>query len=92
MLRRYLAGECHARDAAMFPAAGGASMPTQTEVLQAIGWSSTQQQGETRNWEDEQWEMMEVKDDVKQVMGKAAREWGKWCKAFAKDPEKALKK
>jgi len=58
-------------------------------VLKAIGWSAS---GETRNWEDEQWEGMEVKEDLRQVMGKAAKEWVKWGKLFAKEPEKALKK
>lgn len=92
VLRRYLAAECQARDAALFAREGPS--PTETDVLQAIGWTATSASagGETRNWEDEQWEMKEVKDDIKQVMGKAAKEWGKWCKLFVKDPEKAMKK
>jgi hypothetical protein len=36
--------------------------------------------------------MTEVKDDLGLVMHKGAKEWIKWCKAFAKNPEKALKK
>ncbi|KAK0662644.1 hypothetical protein DIS24_g1806 [Lasiodiplodia hormozganensis] len=91
VLRRYLAARCHERDPKLFASAGGPS-PTETEVLEAIGWAPSQTQGEKRNWEDEQWEVAEVKDDFRQVVAKAAREWDKWCKAFAKDPEKALKK
>lgn len=91
VLRRYLAARCHERDPKLFASAGGPS-PTETEVLEAIGWAPSQTQGEKRNWEDDQWEVAEVKDDFRQVVAKAAREWDKWCKAFAKDPEKALKK
>ncbi|KAK7715956.1 hypothetical protein SLS57_006707 [Botryosphaeria dothidea] len=90
VLRRYLAARCHERDGKVFKSAGPS--PTETEVLEAIGWAPSQTSGENRNWEDEQWEVAEVKEDFKQVMGKGAREWDKWCKAFAKDPEKALKK
>ncbi|KAL1616238.1 hypothetical protein SLS54_008531 [Diplodia seriata] len=91
VLRRYLAARCHERDPKLFASAGGPS-PTETEVLEAIGWAPSQTTGERRNWEDEQWEVAEVKDDFRQVVGKGAREWDKWCKAFVKDPEKALKK
>ncbi|EOD43322.1 putative secreted protein [Neofusicoccum parvum UCRNP2] len=90
VLRRYLAARCHERDAKLFQSPGVS--PTETEVLEAIGWAPSQTSGEKRNWEDEQWEVTEVKEDFRQVMGKGAREWDKWCKAFVKDPEKALKK
>ncbi|TBU37646.1 hypothetical protein BD309DRAFT_973609 [Dichomitus squalens] len=89
-LARYLAARCHERDPHMFPPAGG--VPTETEVLEAIGWAPSQTGGVKRNWEEEQWEMSEVKDDFKQVMQKGAKEWEKWCKAFEKNPKKALKK
>ncbi|OMP89328.1 hypothetical protein BK809_0006051 [Diplodia seriata] len=91
VLRRYLAARCHERDPKLFASPGGPS-PTETEVLEAIGWAPSQTTGERRNWEDEQWEAAEVKDDFRQVVAKGAREWDGWCKAFAKDPEKALKK
>lgn len=92
VLRRYLAAECHRRDPKLFSSQG--TGPTEGEVLEALGWSPSQtsSDGETRNWEDERWELQEVKEDLKLTMGKGAREWDKWCKAFAKDPEKALKK
>jgi hypothetical protein len=90
VLRRYLSAECHKRDPNLFKMDG--SSPTESEVLEAIGWSPSHTGGETRNWEDEQWEVTEVKDDLKQTMHKGGKEWDKWCKLFAKDPEKALKK
>jgi hypothetical protein len=90
VLRRYLAAECHKRDPKLFKSEGQA--PTESEVLEALGWSPSQTGGETRNWEDEQWEVQEVKEDLKLTMGKGGKEWDKWCKAFQKDPEKALKK
>jgi hypothetical protein len=90
VLRRYLASICHQRDPKLFKSEGQA--PTESEVLEALGWSPSQTGGETRNWEDEQWEVQEVKDDLRLTMGKGGKEWDKWCKAFQKDPEKALKK
>lgn len=66
--------------------------PTETRVLEAIGWLPSQIGGQTHNWEDEQWETQEVKDDLNMVMSKAAKSWDKWCKNFEKNPEKALKK
>ena len=91
MLRRYLLAQCHKRNPKLFRS-DNLPAPTETEVLEAIGWSPSQTGGETKNWEDEQWEIQEVKDDLKTTMGKAAREWDKWCKAFEKNPEKALKR
>ena len=90
MLTNYLAAECHKKDLKLFKSPGVA--PTESQVVDAIGWSPAAAGGETKNWEDEQWELQEVKDDWKSVSQKAAREWDKWCKAFEKDPEKALKK
>ena len=91
VLRRYLLARCHRRDPQLFKSDNMPS-PTETEVLTAIGWSASQTGGETKNWEDERFEMQEVKDDLKTTMDKAAKEWDKWCKAFEKDPEKAMKK
>lgn len=90
VLDRYLAARCHEKDGKLFPSAG--VPPGESEVLEAIGWSPSQTGGEERNWEDEQWEVTEVKDDLKMVMTKGGREWDKWCKAYEKNPEKALKK
>lgn len=91
ILRRYLLAQCHSRDPWLF-ASDGKPAPTETQVLEAIGWSPSRDGGETRNWEDEQWEIQEVKHDLRTTMGKGAKEWGKWCRAFEKDPEKAMKK
>jgi hypothetical protein len=90
VLDSYLKARCHERDAKTFPSFGTA--PTETECLQAIGWAPSQTGGETRNWEDEHWETAEVKEDLKTVVTKAANEWSKWCKAYEKNPEKAVKK
>lgn len=90
VLQHYLSSACHDQDRKLFKESG--VKPTETQVLEAIGWSPSQTGGETGNWEDEKWETSEVKDDVRNTMKKGAREWEKWCKAFEKDPEKALKK
>lgn len=90
ILNKYLAAECHSTDRKLFPSPGVA--PTETEVVQAIGWHPSQTEGETKNWEDEQWELQQVKDDIKQVMHKGAKEWDKWCSAYEKDPKKAMGK
>ncbi|KAF2239258.1 hypothetical protein EV356DRAFT_528532 [Viridothelium virens] len=87
VLERYLGSRCHERDAKRFASPG--VPPTETDALEAIGWSPSQAGG---NWEDEQWEVTEVKDDMKSVMSKGAKEYDKWCKAFEKKPEQALKK
>jgi hypothetical protein len=92
VLEHYLAAACHERDSKLFPSTGAASTPTETQVLEAIGWTPSSKGGEERNWEDEQWEISEVKDDLREVMRKGAREWDKWCKVFEKEPEKAMKK
>ena len=89
VLHNYLRAECHKQNPKYFPSGGPA--PTETQVLEAIGWSPSQT-GETKNWEDEHWEVEEVKDDLRATMHKGAKEWDKWVKKFEKDPEKAMKK
>lgn len=59
--------------------------------MEAIGWSPSRTGGQ-KNWEDEAWEVNDVKDDLKVVMHKGAKEWRKWCNRYEKDPEKSLKK
>ena len=92
LLTRYLNTRCRDIDAKHFPTTE--VPPTETEVLAAIGWAPSNHAhgAEQKNWEDEEWETREVREDLKQTLGKAAKEWDKWCLAFAKDPEKALKK
>lgn len=92
ILQRYLAAKCHDRDSLAFPPVGDGFVPTETEVLEAIGWTPSSGGGEEKNWEDEQWEITEVKDDLRNVMQKGAKEWDKWCKLYEKEPEKAMKK
>lgn len=38
-----------------------------------------------------QWQTRQVKEDLDKVMGKAAKQWDKWCKDYAKYPERAMK-
>lgn len=93
VLKKYLDAECHKADEKIFP--GYAMSPTESDVLEAIGWTPSDRGGadlEDKNWEDEEWEQIEVKDDMKNVFNKASREWKKWCLLLQKDPEKALKK
>jgi hypothetical protein len=89
-LNKYLQAKCHDKDAKTFPSFGAA--PTETDCLREIGWAPSQTGGDAKNWEDEHWETAEVKEDLKTVMTKAAREWEKWCKTYEKNPEKAVKK
>lgn len=89
ILEKYLAARCHERSSKIFPPVVA---PTETEVLEAVGWFPSSKGGVERNWEDEEWEISEVKEDLRSVMGKGAREWDKWCKLFEKEPEKAMKK
>lgn len=90
VLEKYLAAQCHKQDAALFPYVGGA--PTESQALEAIGWFPSTKGGAERNWEDEQWEISEVKEDLNSLMRKAAREWTKWLALYQKQPEKAIKK
>ena len=90
VLHHYLVTTCRDHDPKLFPST--AVRPTELDVLAAIGWAPSQTGDVQKNWEDEQWETEEVKEDMKSTLGKAAKEWDIWCKAFAKDPEKALKK
>lgn len=90
VLQRYLVTKCREYDHKHFPSTEVA--PSEGDVLAAIGWAPSQTGNIQKNWEDEQWETEEVKADMRLTLGKAAKEWDKWCKAFAKDPEKALKK
>lgn len=90
ILTRYLEAECHRLDSALFPKYRTA--PTESQVLEAIGWSPSHIGGETRNWEDEQWEVSETEEDLKLTFHKAGKEWKKWCLLLEKDPAKAAKK
>ena len=83
VLKSYINAECNRNDSFLFP--GYHTPPTESAVLDAIGWSPHQTGGETTNWEDEQWEISEVKEDFKMTMHKGAKEWKKWCAKYEKD-------
>ncbi|CAN8104817.1 unnamed protein product [Discula destructiva] len=84
----------HKRNPRAFPSPG--VPPTKTDVLASIGWwpdrrgrfPGTQQDGD---WDDENWQTRQVKEDLDKVMKKAAKEWDKWCKEYAKHPKRAMK-
>ncbi|KAL9112033.1 MAG: hypothetical protein Q9227_003653 [Pyrenula ochraceoflavens] len=86
VLQRYLATVCSKHNPNLFSHFTHA--PVESDLIAAIGWSPSQTGGVTRNWEDEQWELQEVKDDLKHVFHKGAKEWGKWVKSW----DKTLKK
>ena len=91
VLKGYLDAECNRIEPSMFRRQGAYHIPpTETQVIEAIGWSPHQSDGETKNWEDEQWELSEVKEDFKITMHKGAKEWRKWCQKYEKDWEKKL--
>lgn len=94
ILRQYLAAMCAEKDPKLFGLAveGTGKSPNEDNVLEAIGWQPSQGGGETKNWEDEAWEIQNVGEDLQNVMKKGASAWDKWCKQFQKDPVKALKK
>lgn len=58
VLEKYLAAKCHDKDPKLFPTFSTA--PSETEVLEAIGWYPSSKGGAEKNWEDEQWEITEV--------------------------------
>lgn len=93
VLKNYLEAECNRVDPVMFPRSGQYHIPpTEGQVLDAIGWSPAQSDGETKNWEDEKWELDEVKEDFRVTMHKGAKEWKKWCSNYEKEWEKKIKK
>ncbi|TEA15797.1 hypothetical protein C8034_v001926 [Colletotrichum sidae] len=89
VLSMYLQAECHRVDSRLFPRYTTA--PTEIDCLEAIGWSPARTGGQ-KNWEDEAWEVNDVKDDLRVVMHKAAKEWRKWCTRYEKNPEKSMTK
>jgi hypothetical protein len=89
-LESYLLGQCISRDRGVFNAQHG-GLPSEEEVMRAIGWSASGVY-ESKNWEDEAWERDQVVEDLRATMGKAAKAWDKWVKAYAKNPSKAVKK
>jgi len=90
VMEKYLYAQCHARDSKLFMRE--VEMPGESDILEAIGWCPSLVGGERKSVEDEQWELEEVKDDLKGTFRKGAKEWDKWCKGFERDPVKALKK
>jgi hypothetical protein len=105
ILRRYLDLACLKKDFHMFPqieeATGDIGEGT---ALKAIGWKPVRRQGRDLEIEfkdrtetmtsddDESYQFVEAREDLRRYFKKGAAEWVAWCKGFAKDPEGALKK
>ncbi|KAI7777346.1 hypothetical protein LA080_003742 [Diaporthe eres] len=85
---------CHQRNPKAFGSPG--VPPTKTDVLASIGWwpdrrgraPGVEHPGD---WDDENWQTRQVKEDMDKVLTKAAKSWDKWCKSYAKYPERAMK-
>lgn len=98
ILERYVGELCHKRNPQRFASAG--VPPTDTEVLNAMGWEADMRgrvrggerggmpEGGVRDWDDERWQEREVKDDLLVVLGKGAKSWDKWCNKWEKNPER----
>ncbi|KAK6438123.1 hypothetical protein LTR95_005683 [Oleoguttula sp. CCFEE 5521] len=70
VVEQYLAARCHETDRALFPSVD--AYHSETDVLEAIGWTVS---SGLQSHEDMQWEIRRAREDVKLVMGKAAKEW-----------------
>jgi hypothetical protein len=90
VLEQYLAFFLHKHNKKLFPKY--VASPSETQLLRAIGWSPSDHGGEKRQFADEQWEITHIKNDLKDVFDKSAKEWCKWCKAYGKKPGKVLDK
>ncbi|ORY18847.1 hypothetical protein BCR34DRAFT_472772 [Clohesyomyces aquaticus] len=91
ILRRYLELACLKKDFNMFPQLNQmAGDVNEAAVLDAIGWRPTRRSG--RDLQDEQWQTMAEREDVKRFMKKGAKEWFEFCKAFQKEQLSACNK
>jgi hypothetical protein len=90
LLRAYMDAECRKVDNKLF--LNEEEPPEESDVLDAIGWSPEYFEGPRREEDEERWEAEEVRDDMRQMMHKGAKEWRSWCRSYEKGPEKVLKK
>ncbi|KAF2212484.1 hypothetical protein CERZMDRAFT_97750 [Cercospora zeae-maydis SCOH1-5] len=88
------AGEEHSTGRRLGSTSGGNGRPAsrgmEKERRDAGGAGGLAQKAMNRD--DEQWEILQVKDDLKDVFGKGAKEWGKWCLLWKKKPAKVEKR
>lgn len=87
-LSHYIRATCHARNPEIFPDVGQPS--TEADVLRSIGWAPVAREGEDQDG-DVAWQIQKTTDDLKVVVTKAAKTWGKFCETYVVDPEKALR-
>lgn len=87
-LSHYIRATCHACDPEIFPDVGQPS--TEADVLRSIGWAPEERESEDRDG-DVAWQIQKTTDDLKVVVTKAAKTWGKFCATYVVNPEKALR-
>ncbi|KAJ4422510.1 hypothetical protein N0V82_002844 [Gnomoniopsis sp. IMI 355080] len=87
-LSHYIRATCHACDPEIFPDVGQPS--TEVDVLRSIGWAPEERESEDPDG-DVAWQIQKTTDDLKVVVTKAAKTWGKFCATYVVDPEKALR-
>jgi hypothetical protein len=96
---RYLELACLQKSFSMFPniEAAHTGVPTEDEILNAIGWRPTRRYGRDLDVEeqgytmqrlsaeqDEEWQRKEAREDIDRVVRKAAAEWVAVCKGIKK--------
>lgn len=91
-MEKYLAARCHEKDGVMFPEY--VPPPSESQVLEAIAWSHTDpvERGKPLDWEDRQWELRQVRDDIERTFTKGAREWVGEVEGWVKKDRKAVRK
>ncbi|CAN8105859.1 unnamed protein product [Discula destructiva] len=93
-LARYVQAACHARNAAAFPDVGAPD--TEAGVLTSIGWAPAQRDEALLSDPEERaadtaWQIRQATEDLRVAVAKAAKTWDKFCAAYVKDPERALR-
>ncbi|CAK4033739.1 Hypothetical predicted protein [Lecanosticta acicola] len=91
-LEKYLAARCHEKNPQLFPEY--VAPPSESQVMDAIGWSHVDpvERGKPLDWEDRQWELRQMRDDVERCFVKGAEEWVGEAKKWVKKDKKAVKK
>lgn len=88
-ISHYIRATCHTCDPELFPDVGQPS--SEIDVLRSIGWAPVERETEDSEG-DVAWQIQKTTEDLKAVVTKAAKTWGKFCETYAVNPEKALKR
>ena len=89
-MTRYSIAERHKADLTLFLAYH--TLPTESQSLKAIGWSSIYTDSEIEHWEDEQRGISAMKDSMELAFHKAAQEWKQCCVLLKSNTGQAAKK